>query len=136
MEFVALSDNLKPLSVRFPGLFGESNQVFQVSLSRQPFSETEGDLANTDSDNKVVDDAFKQVNYPISHCIEHQDKPGSAFRNARVLYIETGKMEVSNRLAKQIMKRQWMQEWLKLPGREVIIAAVIAGHIQKIDQAA
>lgn len=129
MEFVGLSDNLKPMSVRSPGLFREPNRLFQVSLRRQSLDET-------DLDNEDVRYAFRQIHYPISHCIENQGKPHSAFQSTRVLYIETGKMEVSERLAKQAMRRSWVREWLELPSREIIIAEVIAGRIQRIDRAA
>lgn len=129
MEFVCLSNNLKPLSVRFPGLFGKPNAVFQVSLERKALDET-------DHGNQAVNEAFKQVHYPILHCVENQGKSDSSFRDTRVLYIETERMEFSERLAKQAMKRRWIQEWLELPGREIIIAEVAMGKILGINRAA
>lgn len=129
MEFVCLSNNLKPLSVRFPGLFGQPNTVFQVSLERRSVDEAE-------HGNQAVNEAFKQVHYPILHCVENQGKPNSAFRDARVLYIENEKMEFSDRLAKQAMRRPWVRNWLELPGREIIISEVVSGRIQRIDRAA
>lgn len=129
MEFVGLSNNLKPLSVRFPGLFGEPNTVFQVSLRRQS-------LDQADLGSKDINDAFTQIHYPISHCIENQGKSNSSFHDTRILYIETEMMELSDRLAKQAMRRNWIHQWLELPGREIIIAEVVTGRIQRIDRAA
>lgn len=129
MEFVGLSNNLKPLSVRFPGLFGEPNTIFQVSLRRQSLDETE-------SGTKDVNDAFTQIHYPISHCVENQGKPNAPFQDTRVLYIETEMMDLSAKLAKHAMRRHWIREWMELPDREIIIAEVVSGRIQKLDRVA
>lgn len=126
-EFVCLTDCLKPLAVRFPGLFDEPNNVFQVSLGRQS-------LDSGDLDNKGITDAFKQINYPVSHSTEHHDNPHAAFHDTRVLYIETIRMKDSELLAKRAMRRKWVQGWLELPNREIIIAQVNSGMIRSIDR--
>ncbi len=128
-EVVAVTTNLKPLSARFPALFGEPNTVFQVSLRRQSLDE-EGDLKTKD-----VTEALKQVQYPISHTIEHKDKQGRApFKSVTTLYLETGDMKVSQGLARQAEKKPWVQEWLELPGRTIIVAEVIKGRITQIEK--
>ncbi|MBI2019738.1 hypothetical protein HYS95_03685 [Candidatus Daviesbacteria bacterium] len=128
-EFVSITDELKPAIVRFPHLFGNPNTLFQVSLSTRMLNEA-------DLDNKDVNDAFGQMHYPISHCIENQGQSFSAFQNTRVLYIETAKMEVSRRLATLLMRKSWVKDWLGLPGREIVVAEIVAGRIQEIDRAA
>lgn len=128
-EFVSITDELKPALVRFPGLFSRPNTLFQVSLSSRMLDEA-------DLDNKDVNDAFKQIHYPISHCIENQGKHPSAFQSTRVLYIESSKMEVSDKIAKLTLRRNWVKEWLELPNREIIIAEIASGRIQRIDRAA
>lgn len=126
-EFIVLSTVTKPLAVRFPGLFSEPGHAFQVTLSR-PSAGIE-----VDTDAK---ESWQQVHYPIYHSVKLQDAHNGAFTKSRVLYIETGNMTDSDRLAKQAIKRRWIKEWLELPDREIVIAEVIAGQIRNIDQAA
>lgn len=129
-QVVAVTTNIKPLSARFPALFNEPNTVFQVSLKRQSL-EDEGALETRD-----VREAFRQVHYPLSYAIEnnHQSQPGRApFASTRVLYLETGDMRDSIRLAKQARRRPVVQQWLELPGRTIIVAEAIAGKVTEIE---
>lgn len=128
-EFVSITDELKPAMIRFPKVFGCPNTLFQVSLSTRMLNEA-------DLDNKDVNDAFQQIHYPISHCVEAQGQSSAAFQNTRVLYIETAKMEVSDKIAKLALRRNWIRGWLELPNREIVIAEISAGRIQNIDRAA
>lgn len=129
-EFVVLSTITKPLSIRFPGMFKEPGTAFQVTL-RRPDSVTDSELNSV-----YVSEAWKQVNYPLHHCVAVQNLLSGAFKDSRVLYIETGKMEDSAKLAQQAIKKSWVIEWLELPQREIVIAEVIAGRIRNIDRVA
>lgn len=124
-EVVAITTNLKPLSARFPELFGNPNTVFQVSLKRQQLDE--------EVETRDIAEAFRQVNYPISQSVDNSRQDALApFRSTRVLYLETGDMRVSMRLARQAIRRRWIQEWLKLPDRTIVAAEAIKGKIQQI----
>ncbi len=127
-EVVAVTSNLKALSARFPALFGLSNTVFQVSLRRQSL-DIEGELETND-----VREVFRQIHYPLSHCIENNKSEGRLpFKSTRVLYLETGDMKDSLRLAHRVKRRREVQEWLDLPGRVIIAAQAVRGRIQQIE---
>lgn len=132
--FVVITNQLKPLELRSPLVFGEPGTAFQVSLWRQMFEE-----ADKHTKNKGVHEALRQVDYALSHCVEHNRPPylgreRLAFKGTRVLYIETGSMDDSRKIASQA--KDLNEDWLDLPGREIIYAEVVAGHIRDIDRAA
>lgn len=127
-EFIVLSTITKPFEVRFPSLCGDA---FIVNIKRQSLDE------HSDIDNKYIKEGLRQMHYPLSHCVDNQNFQGrAAFKNSRCLIIETGKMEDSERLFRQISRRDYVNDWLGLPDREIIISEVIAGHIQQIRKVA
>lgn len=127
-EFIVLSTITKPFEIRFPGLGGGA---FIVNLKRQSSAE------NSDLGNKDVNEALRQLHYPFSHCVESQSVEGLApFKNSKALIIETGKMEDSEKVCRQVLKKDWANDWLRLPDREIIISEVIAGHIHQIRKVA
>lgn len=124
---VALSTSLRPVSVEYPDIFGRPNTVFRVSVPRAK--------AGDNHTLKIEDimPCLDQLEYPITHCLKNQKKSDGAFSGVKIVFIETKDLTKSKDLAQQLRKKPLMQEWLKLPGRQIIVAQTRAGIAQRIE---
>lgn len=129
-EFVLLTDLIKPTELWLPTEATDPGHFFTVSFRRQSLQKEA--ILNKQS----KEDAFRQINYPLSHCLESNHHNHLAFRNTRVLLIATGSLDDSLQIADEARDFDWVQEFLRLPGRELIASQVAKGKIEEMKRVA
>lgn len=112
---------------RYPGLYGRPNTAFKLHL---PIHKSEAGVVTIPQD--WLSGILVQTQYPVMHTNETTDRHKPFGRMDRVV-IETPTMDMSREVARSMMERPWMQDWLKDPRRKVIITQVQSGNTQDAD---
>lgn len=118
---VVISTEVKPIGIRYPQTFGLPNTAFQLTAPRDIIPET-----------RLVhfQDTLLQAEYPLNLSVIHHEVGGS-FSDTGTVIIETGSMRFSVILARALLSgHEIAQEWINLPGRQIITIETKAGEIQ------
>lgn len=124
---VAFGDRLKPIQLRYPQTFGKPGTVFRISLPIQDL-ETEKSASF-----RELEAGLDQVEYPISQAVANVRNSSMPFSSVYNFLIETKNLDISARLAKDAVKRDWMRAWLQLPDRQILIAQMNHGNAERIE---
>lgn len=130
-RMVLLSTDPRSAKIRYPRLSQVPGSMFKVFVPREKIN---GALRVHEED---LETSLSQVEYPISHAVDNAGDPEKPFSNTDTLIIETGDMAISRRMAqKTIQEHNWMQNWLQLPERKIILVQTNGGIVYDMDQLA
>ncbi|MCR4276694.1 MAG: hypothetical protein NUV87_01045 [Candidatus Roizmanbacteria bacterium] len=114
---VAISTDIRPMSIRLPYTFGENNTGFGITL---PYSKDENGKVNITD--KAIHQSLAQANYPLDHATKAQT--GQPFYNTRNVLIETPDLNLSRSLAEKLLQKNWGQQWLERKKGQILVAQV------------
>lgn len=129
-ETIVISTEARPLQICFPDTFKKPGSVFKISIPRNQI-----DITIPIADDHIAI-ALAQVQFAIVNSVTNHDQQGSSFSNTKTIFIETGNFALSTRLANDLLAEPLVQQWIKLPERQIIIAQMregIAHRIEKIN---
>jgi hypothetical protein len=126
-RMIVLSTDVRSMRVRYPKTSKTPGSLFKLNIPRKK------EKLHTDIDPKDLIRTLNQAQYPIEHALKNFNNPAQPFSQTDTVFIETGDVELSRNLAKEITKKPWMQKWLKLPKRQIILASTHAGVSYKIE---
>lgn len=130
-RIVTLSTDIRPFGkVKFDR-FGEPNMIFKLNIPRRKIDDTDFVI-----EDYYLEEALQQAEYPIRHSFEHCKAPGESFCDTDTFYIETRSFDYSIEIARKILRKRWMQEWLKIKPGQLMVAETRAGEIKRIEQIA
>ena len=130
-RIVALSTDIRPFGqVKFDK-YGEPNMIFKLNVPTEKIDDTNFVIGSA-----YLEEALQQVEYPLRHSTENCEMPGTSFCDTDTFYIETRSFDYSVEIARTILRKRWMQEWLKIKPGQLIVAETRAGEIKRIEQVA
>lgn len=126
-SMIAIETEVKPLEVRQPGLTELPNRVFRLNIPRQKLGN------GIHVPQNALDMVLEQAEYPFRQAVKNAGNPNGDFYQTHTLFINTGSMDQSQEVARQILEQPYSFPWIQREGNQVIIAESVAGEIQKID---
>lgn len=126
-SMIAIETELKPLEVRQPGLTEFPNRVFRLNVPRQKLEN------GVHVPQAALNMVLEQAEYPFRQAVKNAGNPNGAFYDTHTLFINTGNMDQSKKIAKQILEKAYALPWIQTEGNQVIVAESVAGEIQGID---
>lgn len=114
---VCITTTTRPLAIRYPGHFYAPNRGFSLSLPYTKTGDREIMIARED-----FEEVANQAEYPISR--SRNARPGESFHSTRNLLIETPYLAESRRIAHYLMQYPWMQEWMNMGDRQILVAQI------------
>lgn len=114
-RILLVTTNVRPPEVCYPELTRRPNKVFVETLAREKIND---EIVITDKDIRNV---VTQAMYPISH-----------FPKLKTLFIETGDIEQSIKIARAFEERTWFTPWMESKSTQIIIGESKAGKLQDI----
>lgn len=130
-RIVTLSTDIRPSGKIKFDQYGEPNTIFKLNVPRKKIDDTDFVIENS-----YLEEALQQAEYPLKHSTENCETPGTSFCDTDTFYIETRSFDYSIEIAEKILKRRWMQEWLKRKPGQIIVSEARAGEIRRIEQVA
>lgn len=127
-RIVYITTDIRSARVKLPKYASVPGTMFKIHLAREGAGSS---VVVTRTD---LEAAIDQLSYPITHSLGNQDDSSKPFHHTDTLIIETEYMPESRRIAKNILRISWVKDWLKLPGRKVIIVQSNDGIINDIDE--
>lgn len=121
-----LSSSRVPAAIRYPATLSKPNTGFIIALPYVKEIEQEGEERWIDLPD--LDEAFEQVHFPISTCIEAD--PGESFSDTTTILVETPSLDLSYHVAKELDRRQWIQRWRQKTDGTIMYAQVNAGRVE------
>jgi hypothetical protein len=123
---LVISTNKIPIQDRYPTLFGDIGTAFEVDIPR-----TKSKDGITISQH-AINEAVKQMQYAMEHAVNPDDP---SFSNSKVLFIETGDIEQSLRIAEHLAKKEWAKKWIDWGGRVIIAEThgVITSKVEELE---
>jgi len=115
-ELLVISRNRRSAESEFPETTRRPGSTFRIFVPMP-----EDAVIDPREAGRVID----QTHYPVGN-----------FSNLSKVLIETDSMDTSNWLLKQIMKREWMKEWVQDPEHRIFTAASTEGKLLEIYAAA
>jgi hypothetical protein len=112
---------------RYPLLSSIPGAIFKVHRARNKI----GGLQTVGVSDVL--NSLNQLEYPATNAVENYEDSNKPFSNTDRLIIETGEIELSIELAKKALEKKWMQNWLELPDRRIIVAQSSGGVLSLID---
>src|SRR5258708_4153319 len=91
---LSISTDIRPISLKFPETFSKPGSVFNLRVPRTKSDEGSVQVDTNEHFREITD----QAEYPIAH-----------FGNLNTIFIETGKLDVSGKLARELITQPWMQ---------------------------
>ena len=133
---LVISANKIPVQNRYPTLFGNLGSAFQVDIPRTK-NEREGVVIPPEA----IETAICQMQYAMEHAVEHHGIPNTDFSDSKTLFIETGSLSQSRRVAHQLFAKDenglfvkdWAGAWLALGGK-VFLAETHAGTTSRTEE--
>lgn len=122
-RMVMLSTDIRSARVRYPVIASVPGSIFRVHVARE---KVEGKPRISTED---LSESVKQLHYPISHAVGNYNDSNKPFPNTDRLIIETGDFELSMKLAMDLQKEEWMDQWLSLPDRRIIALQTQGGIV-------
>jgi hypothetical protein len=125
---VVLSTGIKPLRVRYPNTFDRPNTAFQLTVPRIDLDFETGNLDQ-------LEHAIDQAEYPFAHSVLHFGQKNKDFASTETFFIETGDLGLSEQVASIVMEKPWMQKWLDLGGKQILVGEMqrgISGEIKRV----
>lgn len=116
-KMLLITTNVRPPEVCYPNLTGRPNKVFVETLAREKVND---EIQITDGDIKGV---VTQAQYPVSH-----------FNSIDTLFIETGDIKQSLRIARAFEERKWFVPWIERKNTQVLVGEIKAGKLQAIQK--
>ena len=113
-----ITTNIRPPEVSYPQTTRNPNSVFVETLAR--------------TKNKALEDKVEISTKDIENVIDQSEYPVSHFSNLSTVYVETGDIEQSRRVAAKMFERPWFVEWYGKGDKKIIVGAVRAGLIEQI----
>lgn len=129
-RMVLLSTDIRSARVKYPTLTMPPGSVFKIHLPRERMGE---ELTVSDRD---IPQALSQLEYPIKHSYDNHGDPQKPFSNTDRLIFEAPGMDQSRKLVKEAMKMSWLQNWISLPNKRILVAQVNAGIVNDIEEIA
>ena len=126
-KFLVISANKIPLQIRSPHLFGDLGSAFQVDIPR-----LKTDRVVTIPE-PAIESAVCQMQYAMGHAVEHNGNHDASFSNSKILYIETGRFDQSQKIADRLFDELWAQAWLKLGGR-IFLAETHGAFTSRVEE--
>ncbi|MBI2049355.1 hypothetical protein HYT32_00365 [Candidatus Roizmanbacteria bacterium] len=126
-EMVVMSTDVRSMRVRYPNTSRRPGSLFKLNIPRKK----EGPHMKINQKDLVR--TLNQAQYPIEHTVANFGDPTKPFSKTYTVFIETGDMELSRNLSKEIVKKPWMQEWIELPDRQIIVASTQAGVTKAVE---
>lgn len=120
-QMVVLSTDIRSMRIRYPQTSQLPGSLFKLNIPRKK----EG--SHTSINSKDLVRTLNQAQYPIEHALENFGDPTKPFYQTNTLFVETGEINLSRRLAQEAIRKPWMKEWLRLPNHQIIIAETKAG---------
>lgn len=117
-HLLLITTNIRPPEICLPNTTRKPNSVFVETLARSKNKEMGDKL---DIRKKDIEEIIDQAQYPISH-----------FSNLSTVYIETGDLEQSRKVADSFTQRQWFLNWYDSGNKKIIIGSIKAGIIKEI----
>lgn len=124
---VVISTDIRPISIRLPYTFGESNTGFGITL---PYSKDGSGKINIT--NKAIDQSLAQANYPLDHAIKAQAE--QPFNNTRNVLIETPDLDLSRSLAEKLLQKNWGKQWLEIKKGQILVAQVNSAQTNYLEK--
>lgn len=120
-QMVVLSTDIRSMRVRYPKSSEEPGILFKLNLPRKKVG------PKVDIDPKDLIKSLEQIEYPLAHSVKNYGDSSKSFSLTDRVFIETGDIKLSERLAQELSEKPWMKEWLHLPNHKIIIAQSNAG---------
>jgi hypothetical protein len=117
-HMLMITTNIRPPEVCYPQTTGKPNTVFVETLARTK-NRALGDKVEIQP--KDIENVIDQAEYPVSH-----------FSNLKTVYIETGDIDQSRRVATKMFERPWFVQWFGKENKKIIVSATRAGLIEEI----
>lgn len=133
VKAVLWTSSPRPPQLRFPNKFREPGSLFLVSQTRVKDVVFEGDYAaqRVHVPREAARKGLSQVHYPLGEAITHESKPDEAFHGMNTLIIERSDIETAIRDQGEFLLKPWAQEWMHLPGSQVITLATRGGIVRE-----
>lgn len=117
-HLLLVTTNIRPPEVCLPNTTRKPNSVFVETLARLKNRQM-GDRVEIRK--KDIEEIIDQAQYPISN-----------FPDLSAVYIETGDLEQSRRVADSFIQRQWFIDWYNEGNRKIIVGSIKSGIIREI----
>lgn len=114
-NMLLITTNVRPPEVCYPELTKRPNKVFVETLAREKVND-EIQIQDRDIRNVVA-----QAQYPISH-----------FGRLNTIFIETGDIKQSERIARELQAKAWFIAWREGKAHQIIIGESKAGKLQAV----
>lgn len=125
-DMISIDADIKPAGIITPGLTACPNRIFRLNVPRQR-------LGNGIHIPPVaLDQVLQQAEYPLTQAVIHSSDNGS-FSRSRTIFINTGDMDQSVKIANQLMEKPYTKVWLTLAETQIIVAQSRMGEIAEID---
>lgn len=118
-EYILITTEKMAARIRYPKILKDPGSYFQIHIPRDKNEQV------IVIDQKTVDTAVEQAQYPIT--IEH-------FSRAHTILIETGDFDQSKRIANNLARNEWLEDWLKRPTHQILTAESRAGKTVRIEE--
>lgn len=123
-----ISSKITSVRISYPKTGSVPGSIFKLHMPRE---KTGGKIEITPTMQKEV---INQAQYPIEYATAHFKKPNESFSKTDRLIIETSDINVSKKLATELVKKPWMQEWIALPDHKILIIQNQEGISNIIDE--
>lgn len=124
---VSFGEVIKPIQLRYRNTFSRPGSVFSVTIPRLRLEQQDIALEELIS-------GIDQLQYPFDQAVAHARRRELPFSSVYNLLIETGDLDKSVGLARRIANEEWMQDFLRLPGRQILVAEINHGNALRIER--
>lgn len=115
---VMIKTSRRPKEISYPSTYGGPGTAFTIMLPR--YDEIIKGQRNIEINEADIDNVLNQVEYPILHSVENF-KTKKTFAEVNLVIIETPVLDTSRLIAKELIKRNWMKDWLKIDSNHKVI---------------
>ena len=111
---IVLTTDIRPTRLKYPTTFDELGSFFRLTIPR--IKDTSGEDVGVEILPEEIERVFNQLEYPIAH-----------FSNVENIIIESPSYDWSTRIGQLLIHQEYMQEWLKKEGAQIIAAGTRGG---------
>lgn len=126
-DIVLLTSVIRPSRGRLPRTSGASaNRVFAITVARNP------DDRSRDVDDKSMQNASDELAYPLGKALQSggdASLPFSSLHGKGTVILETRSLDRSRRLAAELSRKPWFEEWASVPENQIMVAQTTQGLV-------
>lgn len=115
-EFVLITTEKLAARSRYPKTLQTPGSYFQVHIPRDKSDQV------IHIDPRTIKTAVEQIEYPITH-----------FTNAQTILIETGDLDQSRRIAKTLISKDWVRQWVLSSSNQILIAESRSAKTRRVE---